>query len=315
MEVTGSKDDTIKFMKQQYILRSSVNCPGPCINGKRTASCGKPMELKKTNDNKDKYMWRCRRIHKVEGNSTNYVTKDVKLTIRHNSWLVDAKLPMETILEMAYLWSQAFSLHEIMHELKISNKTAIEWCTFFRECCISRIIDNSTQIGGNGIEVEIDESKFGKRKYYRGHHVEGQWVFGGREKYDKRKIFMIPVTNRKQKTLLPLIKKWIKPGSIIHSDCWKAYCNLNKMGYTHVTVNHSKEFKNVSNAACTNCIESEWHHAKVYMPKYGVHKGLHAGYLAEFMWRRMNSDRDKFLCLLSDINETFEQKYLSNCPK
>ena len=292
-----------------------MNCPGPCINGKRTASCGKPMELKRTNDNKDQYMWRCRRIHKVEGKIKNYVTKDVKLTIRHNSWLVDAKLPLETILEMAYLWSQAFSLNEIIHELKISNKTAIEWCTFFRECCISRIIDNSTPIGGNGIEVEIDESKFGKRKYYRGHHVEGQWVFGGREKYDKRKIFMIPVTNRKQKTLLPLIKKWIKPGSIIHSDCWKAYCNLNKMGYTHVTVNHSKEFKNESNAACTNCIESEWRHAKVYMPNYGVHKGLHAGYLAEFMWRRMNCDRDKFLCLLSDINETFEQKYLTNCPK
>ena len=98
-----SKDESIKFMKQQQILRSSVNCPGPCINGKRTASCGKPMELKKTNDNKDQHMWRCRRIHKVEGKIKNYVTKDVKLTIRHNSWVVDAKLPLETILEMAYL--------------------------------------------------------------------------------------------------------------------------------------------------------------------------------------------------------------------
>ena len=215
------------------------------------------MELKKTNDNKDKYMWRCHKIHKVQKNNTNYVTKDVKLTIRHNSWLVDAKLSLETILEMAYLWSQAFSLNEIIHELKISNKTAIEWCTFFRECCISQIIDNSQQIGRNGIEVEIDESKFGKRKYYRGHKVEGQWVFGGREKYDKTKIFMVPVHNRKQSTLLPIIQKWIMPGSIIHSDCWKAYSKLSKFGYTHVTVNHSKEFKNLESAACTNCIESD----------------------------------------------------------
>ena len=69
-------------------------------------------------------------------------------------------------------------------------------------------------IGGNGIEVEIDESKFGKRKYQKGHAVEGQWVFGGREKYDKTKVFMIPVHNRKQETLLPLIQKWIKPGTI-----------------------------------------------------------------------------------------------------
>ena len=49
------------------------------------------------------------------------------------------------------------------------------------------------------LEVEIDESKFGKRKYYRGHRVEGQWIFVGREKYNKKKVFMIPVHNRKQK--------------------------------------------------------------------------------------------------------------------
>ena len=30
-----------------------------------------------------------------------------------------------------------------------------------------------------GMVVEIDESKFVKRKYSRGRPVEGQWVFGG----------------------------------------------------------------------------------------------------------------------------------------
>ena len=49
------------------------------------------------------------------------------------------------------------------------------------------MVEHSEAIGGNGIEVEIDESKFGKRKYYRGHRVEGQWIFGGREKYNKKK--------------------------------------------------------------------------------------------------------------------------------
>ena len=125
---------------------------------------------------------------------------------------------------------------------------------------------------------------------------------------------MVPVHNRKQSTLLPVIKKWIKPGSIIHSDCWKAYNKLSKMGYNHITVNHSKEFMNKSNAACTNCIESEWHHAKVYMPKYGVHRGLHAGYLAEVMWCRMHTNKDKFLQLINDINCTFQLKYLHKTP-
>ena len=253
-------------------------------------------------------------MHQSEKNNKKYVTKDVKLSICHQSWLVDTKLTLETVLELIYLWSQSFSIKEIIHELKISNKTAVEWCTFFHECCISTIINNSQAIGSNGIEVEIDKSKFGKRKYYHGHKVEGQWVFGGREKYDKTKVFMVPVHNRKQSTLLPIIQKWIKPGSIIHSDCWKAYNKLGKMGCTHVTVNHLKEFMNQSNAACTNCIESEWHHAKVYMPKYGVHRGLHAGYLAEFMWCHMHTNKDKFLQLINDINCTFQLKYLHKAP-
>ena len=104
---------------------------------------------------------------------------------------MDAKLALETVLEMAYLIAHSFSLNEIMHTLKISNKTVIEWSTFCRGCC-SRIIDNSSPIG---IEVEIGKSKFAKCKCYRGHKVEDQWVFGGREKYDKSKIFMIPVNN------------------------------------------------------------------------------------------------------------------------
>ena len=312
--VTSSKDSTIEFMQKQGILRSSVNCPGPLVNGSRLHGCGKPMQLKKTNDSKDTYVWRCRKIHKVIRNNGIYTVKDVKLSIQHQSWIVDAKLPLEIILELIYLWSQGFSQGEILHELKLSNKTVTEWTNFFRESCISAVIDNSTPIGGNGIEVEIDESKFGKWKYHKGHKVEGQWVFGCREKYNKKQFFMIPVCNRKEATLIPIIKKWIKPGSIIHSDCGKAYSKLKSLGYTHITVNHSKEFVNSESAACTNSIESDWRHAKLQMPSYGTHIGDHAGYLAEFMWRRSNCDKDKFLQLINDINQTFNKKYLSKLP-
>ena len=82
------------------------------------------------------------------------------------------------------------------------------------------VLHISEPIGGPGVEVEIDELKFGKRKYRRGLQVEGRWVFRGREKNYKSKIFMVPVDNRKKKTLIPIIQKYIKPGSIIHSDCW-----------------------------------------------------------------------------------------------
>ena len=55
-------------------------------------------------------------------------------------------------------------------------------------------------------------------------------------------------------------KKWIKPGTIIVSDCWKAYYNLEKYGYTHRTVNHSKEFVNIDayDGDHINKIEGHW---------------------------------------------------------
>lgn len=39
--------------------------------------------------------------------------------------------------------------------------------------------------------------------------------------------------------ILKHIQEWIEPGTIIMSDCWKAYVNLQKYGYIHKTVNHS----------------------------------------------------------------------------
>lgn len=105
-------------------------------------------------------------------------------------------------------------------------------------------MNRSAKIGGPGVHVEIDEAKFGKRKYHRGRLREGQWVFGGRESQDRSKIFMVPVASRDENTLLSLIQQWILPGSIIHSDCWKSYSKLKDMGYTHLTVNHSVEFTN-----------------------------------------------------------------------
>ena len=58
-------------------------------------------------------------------------------------------------------------------------------------------------------------------------------------------------------------------------------------------------------------IESDWRHAKVLMPCYGVHRGMHSGYLAEFMWRRKHMDEDKFIQLITDINAAFKKNTYS----
>lgn len=44
--------------------------------------------------------------------------------------------------------------------------------------------------------VKIDDSKFGKRKYHRDHHVKDQLVFGS-YKCGSDRVFMVAVDDRK----------------------------------------------------------------------------------------------------------------------
>jgi hypothetical protein len=68
-------------------------------------------------------------------------------------------------------------------------------CSSLLQVVFNAMIDNKVAIGGVGRKVEIDESKYGRRKYHRGHRVEGQWVFGGFER-ESGNVFMIAVENR-----------------------------------------------------------------------------------------------------------------------
>ena len=107
-------------------------------------------------------------MHHVYKNEKKYIVKDVKISIQSDTWLLDSNLSLNVIIEFIYLWTQRFTNSELQNKIKIGTQTLIEWTAFFGEVCLHDIFDNSQQIGGEGIEVEIDESKVGNRKYYRG---------------------------------------------------------------------------------------------------------------------------------------------------
>ena len=114
------------------------------------------------------------------------------------------------------------------------------------------------KLGGMGKIVEIDESKFGKKqKYNRGKMPNpGFWVFGAVERGTNKFVLWI-VDKRDRETLQPLIKQNIERGTMIYSDDWSVYRNLEDIGYGHEIVNHSVEFVN-ENGAHTNTIEGFW---------------------------------------------------------
>jgi hypothetical protein len=75
---------------------------------------------------------------------------------------------------------------------------------FCRETMLVFMEGYSEKIGGPNKTVEIYESKFGRRKYHRGHPVKGQWVFGGVERGSGRIIF-VPVPDRITDTLTAIL--------------------------------------------------------------------------------------------------------------
>jgi transposase-like protein len=140
----------------------------------------------------------------------------------------------------------------------------------------------SEKIGGPNRTVEIDESKFGRRKYHRGHPVRGQWVFGGVERESGR-LFLVPVPDRTADTLEAIIRDRIEPGTTVISDCWGAYRNLDQQDYTHRTVNHSIGFVDQRTGTHTNTIESTWRHVKAFLSTYN-RKGDYIYHLAHYMF-------------------------------
>jgi len=139
-------------------------------------------------------------------------------------------------------------------------------------------------IGGEGKVVEIDESKFGKRKYHRGHYVKGQWVFCGIER-GTGQTFLVAMHERSAETLIGLIKQWILPGTTIISDCWVAYSSLRDEGYMHFTVNHSITFVDENTGAHSNTTESTWKQITALLSPYN-RKADYIYFLAEYMFRQ-----------------------------
>jgi transposase-like protein len=213
------------------------------------------------------------------------------VSILKESFFSGGRLSVNLVMQIAYLWLLNMPSSGIRNYTGHSSATIASYLKHLRQLVSDHIRSSDLQIGGEGVIVEVDESKFGKRKYNRGHQVEGVWVVGGVERTGERLAFLETVQDRSANTLLDIIQRNVLPGTIIYSDLWKGYSSIQEIcGLQHHTVNHSTHFVDPDTGVHTNTIEGTWNGIKLCVPPRNRNEEDMEWHLGEFIWRRQNQD-------------------------
>ena len=261
----------VHFLRSHGVLPLKVDCP----------ECNLPCTYRE-----DRHSWYCGRYTKIaktkKRKQCNFTTSDFKGTFLEGTHVK----PSEILCFVNHWLHKVWDHETIVDSLKWSI-TSVDWRSFCSEVA-EWWFDNQNCIGGDGVEVEVDETLFVKRKYERGRVPKQVWVFGGIERNSK-KCFLVPLIDkdRSANTLIPIIKQFIKPGSVIYSDSWRAYSRLGEEGYTHYTINHKENFVHPNNPNIhTQNIERLWLDLKQWAKRPGVRSEYLKQYFARYLFIR-----------------------------
>jgi IS1 family transposase len=229
-----------------------------------------------------------------------------EISIWKGTFFSKCKLPCEEVMNLAYHWLTGSSHSQLCAIGGHSKPTITALTNYLVQLTANDVNESSCIIGGDGVVVEIDESKLAKRKSNRGHHVEGVWVIGGVERTPERRLFACIVQDRSAETIKQIIYSQVHRGTMILTDCWRGYDWLDAdESFLHQKVNHSKHFKDPETQVHTNTIEGTWSGLKAAIPRRTRTKDAIGENLLWFIWKRQNRGDlwDAFLRALADYVE------------
>ena len=177
---------------------------------------------------------------------------------------------------------KGISSHQIAKDCAVTQKTAWNILQKIR----TRFSQDTEGLTG---EVECDEAYIGGREKNK-HESKKTGGNQGRSTKTKTPVFGMvarggkviakKVSDTQGKTLSPIIREFVKPGSRIFTDEYIGYYSLYDSEYTHAVVHHNaKEF--VVGDAHTNNIEGFWGQLKRMI--FGIYHFVSAAYLQRYV--------------------------------
>jgi hypothetical protein len=99
------------------------------------------------------------------------------------------------------------------------------------------------------------------------------------------------VPNRSRETLIAIIKKVVREGSVIHTDEWKGYIGLRRSNYEHKTICHKYHFVELETGVHTQHVESFNNKVKSKIKEAkGCLSTCHDRFFTEFLWFEHNKE-------------------------
>lgn len=276
----------------------------------------------------EKLRWNDNVVSPFDPASKVYRCKNHKFRCKNTGRYFDVKTGTvfaNTKLPMRY-WFYAMSLFlshkrgisscQLARDLGITQKTAWNMLHKIREYMEC---ENHYELSG---EVEIDETFVGGKNKNR-HKDKKVEKCQGRSFKDKVPVFGVlerngkviakVVPNTQGKTLVNIVRKYVKKGSVVNTDGWE-YTGLTG-DYKQRSVDHEKHFYGYTYVTedgevvtvSTNGMENVWSHFKrmIFGTYYHVSKRYLQKYTDEYIFRfntRKYSDSQRFNLLLRTIS-------------
>lgn len=269
--IMRTSDETIYWLMEKGLLKQKQICK----------ECNGEQVLKKTKRNKDLLGWRC-----YDALCNNFL---VWTSIRRGSVFEDFTVDLKEVVKSIYFWSTGMKQSDILIHVELGKMSMLKLKKLLCANIKTYYNENPIILGGPDRLIQVDETMINhKVKAHRGRGPKEQcWVLCIVDcSYSPAKGYACIIKDKSRSTVLPIIKRVVRPGSIIHTDEAKIYNCLGKSeNYEHKAIVHKYNFVDYVNNVHTQHVESYNNKMKLRIKALkGVKDKAREEFLNEFMW-------------------------------